>query len=253
MKSLSRLLAAAAALALFASATAAVGAADVDSTIARARKFLGKERDLDAVRTLHFRGRIEVTSAGQQESGSFELMLQSPYRSRTVQVIGDRRTIVGLDDMSGWVRVESVAKPELSRTEILDLPQLRNLRAQTFENLAFYRGTESDGVRIESRGEENIGGRRTASVAFVHPHGIIYLRSFDVTTGQLLDTEVPGGARIREEGEQIVAGIRFPKRLVSATKASDGSAVEVVIVFDDIKVNETFGPDTFAVPLLGER
>jgi hypothetical protein len=250
MKSFCRLLAIAAFLPLLGFAA---GAGSADGTISQARKYLGKDRDLDAVRTLHYRGCIEVASGAQKESGSFEMLLQNPYRNRTVQVLGDRRTIVGLDDMSGWVRVESVAKPELSRTEILDLPQLRNLRAQTFENLAFYRGAEKEGVKIEPRGEGTVAGRRANSVAFVHPHGIVYVRSFDVATGQLLDTEVPGGAHMREEGELTVAGIRFPKRIVSTTKSPDGAEVVVTIVFDDIKVNEAFAPDTFVVPLLGER
>jgi len=231
----------------------AVAAADAGSVVTQARKYLGKDRDLDEVRTLHYRGRVEVAAGGKTESGSFEMLLQKPLQNLTIQVIGDRRTTIGLDDMSGWVRVESVAKPALCRTEVLDLPQLRNLRAQTLENLLFFRGMDKSGVKVEFRGESVVDGRHVSTLAFAHPHGIVYSRSFDSATGQLLVTEVPGGVRMREEGDQLVSGIRFPKRLVSTNKNPDGSEAEVSIYFDEIKVNETFAPDAFAVPLLGNQ
>ena len=249
MKPFRRLLVLAAALSLFA---IPAGAASADDVVAQARRYIGKDRDIDAVRTLHYRGRIEISGANK-ETGTFEMLLEKPNQQKTVQVIGDRRTTVGLDDTVAWNRVESVSKPALSRTGIMDIPQMRLMRASSIENLCFFRGTAKEGIRVEHRGETASDGRATVRLAFVHPDGIVFVRTFESATGRLLHTEGPGGGLIREEGEQTVAGLRFPQRLVSTSKADDGSESTVTIFFDEIKVNETFPADTFSVPLPGVK
>ena len=54
----------------------------VEEVIGKARSFVGAERDLDGVRSLHYRGRIEVRDAAgvlqAESSGSIELILQKP-------------------------------------------------------------------------------------------------------------------------------------------------------------------------------
>lgn len=223
-------------------------AAAADAVIDQARRYVGKDRDLDGVRSLHYRCRLEVSGA-MEASGTLEILLQKPCLQKTIRVIGDRREIVGLDDTEAWMRVESVAKPALSRTDVLPVAQLRLLRANALENLAFYRGLEKFGGSVELRGETTHEGRAATKVAFLHPGGIVFLRTFDKADGRLLVTEGPGGELIREEGEKLVGGIRFPERLVSTGKTQDGAPVVVSIVFEEIVVNAPVAADAFALPM----
>jgi hypothetical protein len=227
-------------------------AASVDDVITQARRYIGKERDLAAVRTLHYRGTITV--AGPiQASGTLEMLLQQPNFQKTIRVLGDKRETVGLDDTEGWVRAESVAKPALGRTDMVPPAQLRLLRASAVENLSFYRGLEKFGGRTEGRGETTFEGKAAVRVAFIHPGEVTFVRTFDKATGRLLVTQGPGGEEIREEGELVVANLRFPQRLISTAKNAEGGEFVVTIVFEEVRVNESFPPDTFAVPMPGAK
>jgi hypothetical protein len=226
----------------------------VDEVIVKARSHVGTERDLDGVRSLHYRGRIEVRDAAgvlqDKSSGTIELILQKPAQQKVVRVVGELRDIVGLDDLTGWRRLDQVADPAKGRTTVVPLAQLRRIQASTFENLAFYRGLERRGGRVELRGESTVDGRPVVRVAFIHPGDIVFLRSFDAETGRLLLTEAEDGERMVESGELVVQGIRFPQRLVTSGKGADGSTLSIAIIFDEITVNETFPADLFAVPML---
>lgn len=240
-------------LALFVPVMALVAhAADLDAVISKARRFVGSERDLGAVRTLSYRGAISV-DGGEQASGTIEMLLAKPCAQLTVRVIGDRKETVGYDGNEGWVRLESVSKPALSKIDIIPLKQLKMLRANVLENLAFYRGLEKQGVKIELRAETTFEGREAVRVAFTHPGDITFIRIFDKEDGRLLLTEGPNGENIREEGETVVAGLRFPKRLVSTSRLPDGGEMTVTIDFSDIQVNESLEPEVFAVPMPGAR
>ncbi len=230
----------------------AVRAGELEDVLARARRCVGQERDLDAVQTLYYRCRIEVGGKAEAK-GTLEIILQKPGRQKTVRVLGDRREIVGLDDTEAWMRVESLSKPKLSRTDILPLAQMRLLRANALENLWFYSGIERFGGRVEFRGTTTFEGRPAVRVAFIHSEEIVFVRTFDQADGRLLVTEGPGGELIREQGEQSVAGLRFPERLLSTGKMPDGSPVEITIIFDEILVNGPVAADSFALPLPGMR
>lgn len=228
-----------------------------EEVIAKARSYVGKERDLDGIRSLHYRGRLEVRdSAGalvDSASGTIEMILQKPAQQKIVSVVGALRDTVGLDDLTGWQRVEQVAQPAQGRTTILPLGQLRRTQASAFENLSFFRGIEKRGGRVEQRGETTVDGHAAVSVAFIHPGDIVFLRSFDQQTGRLLLTEGEGGEQMREEGEVMVSGIRFPKKLSSTRRNAEGQTYSVTLFFDEIKVNEVFPATTFAVPMVVSR
>ncbi|MBK8478993.1 MAG: hypothetical protein IPL39_22720 [Opitutaceae bacterium] len=228
-----------------------------EEVIAKARSYVGKERDLDGIRSLHYRGRLEVRDAAgalvDSASGTIEMFLQRPGQQKIVSVVGPLRDTMGLDEFTGWQRVEQLAQPAQGRTTILPLAQLRRTQASAFENLSFFRGIEKRGGRIELRGETTVDGRAALAVAFIHPGNIVYLRSFDKETGRLLLTEGEGGEQMREEGEVVVAGIRFPRRLTSTRRNAEGHAYSVTLFFDEVRVNEVFPADTFAVPMVVSR
>ena len=189
----------------------------------------------------------------EDASGTFELIVQKPGQQKEVHVIGKVRDTVGLDDLTGWERIERVGEPAKGRTAVVPLAQLRRIQANAFENVAFYRGLERRGGRLELRGETTVDGRPATCIAFIHPGEIVFLRSFDRETGRLLLTEGQDGERIVEEGESVVQGIRFATRIVTSARHADGKALVVTLIFDEIKVNEVFPPETFAVPMVRSR
>lgn len=244
------LLALAALLSLF---VPVVQAASADEVVAQARRYLGKERDLEAIRSIHYKGTIEVCDAAgavlPDASGTIELIVQRPAQQLNVRTSARLRDTVGLDDFSGWQRVEPLDQAGKARTTILRRPELWRLQAVTAENLYFYRGHERRGGRIELRGESTIDGHAAVAVAFIHPHDIVFLRYFDKKTGRLLMTDDPVGGEVHEEGEMVVSGIRFPRRMRSSGKTAEGKGYSVTINFTAITVNETFPAERFAVPM----
>lgn len=227
---------------VLASAPVAAHAAAVDEVITRARAHLGREAALDNVRTLRYVGTIE---AGDEARGTIEILFKKPFQQRITQTIGELREVTALDDMEGWVRIEEVANPENWQMRLLDVPQIRRLRANNWENLNFFRGLERRGGRVEHRGETTLDGKRAVRLAFVHSPEIVFTRYFDVATGKLLLTETEQGGTIREEGEIVVAGIRFPRRVISTIEDRT-----VTITFSEVKVNEDMPDSLFAVPPL---
>jgi hypothetical protein len=161
----------------------------------------------------------------------------------------DKRVeVTALDTYDAWRRVQDPKDPSRWRVDLLSKDQIKMLRANTWENLAFYRGLENKGGQVEDLGSSNVNGADCEKVAFRHEPGIVFLRYFDKSTGRLILTETGSGSTIREEGEIMAGGIRFPKKVITTTKQADGKERSVTVVFDKIGINETFADSLFAVP-----
>ena len=117
----------------------------------------------------------------------------------------------------------------------------------------FFRGLETRGGRIEDQGPVTIDGVACQKVAFVHAENIIFYRYFDLATGRLTLTETEAGGTLREQGELIAAGLRFPKSLVTTAKNPAGKVQTVTITVEKITVNEVFPASFFAVPIRSLR
>ncbi len=231
----------------------AAHAASADEVVAKARRYLGAERDIEAIRSIRYRGKIEVRdSTGAlvaDTSGTLDMIVQKPAQHLNVRTSAKVRDTVGLDDLNGWQQLERLDQPARPRVVIMPMAELRRLQAVTFENLSFFRGLERRGGTVESRGESVLDGVPVDVVAFVHPHDIVFVRYFDKATGRLLLTEDATGAKIREEGEVVVDGVRFSRRMLSTGKLPNGTTYSVTITFEEIKVNETYPAELFAVPM----
>ena len=132
--------------------------------------------------------------------------------------------------------------------QLLPTDQIRRQRAIAWENLAFFRGLEREGGKVLDQGPVTIAGAACRKLAFVHADNIIFYRYFDDGSGRLVLTETESGSAIREQGEIMVSGIRFPKIIVNTLKGADGKELTVTITFDQITVNESFPASTFAIP-----
>lgn len=215
-------------------------AAESDAIIAMARAFLGSESALDSVKSLRFSGTIVE---GTEKRGTIVITLQKPYQQCIERTIGDEREVTALDDFDAWTRSENLNDPDDWRLTLLDREHIRRLQANNNENLNFFKGAGRRGGTVEMRGDEVVDGVNCAKIAFVHGPEIEFVRFFDKTTGRLVMTETERGGQIRERGEQMIGGIRFPTSLESTFK--DRS---VVITFDSIEVNRDYPASLFMVP-----
>ena len=233
---------------------------DVAAVIAKARAYLGPDAALDAVTSVHFTGSLVTTEEGpkgpEPVTAVVEIIFQKPYQQRIVATsekkVGDaveqRVEITALDNYDGWHRVQDAKDPSRWRMDLLSKDQIKRLRANTWENLAFYRGREALGGTVDDLGESSVDGIACQKLAFRHEPGIVFFRYFDKATGRLVLTETEQGGSIREEGEMMAGGIRFPKKVITTTKQTDGTERSVTVNFEKVAVNEKFASTVFAVP-----
>ena len=226
------------------------------ATLAQARAFLGTETALDAVKSVHFTGVLvtaDPADAAKQTRAAVEIVFQKNAQQRITLTYDKAVEQTALDGYDAWQRQQDAADPGKWRQTLLSVDQIKRLRANTYENLAFFRGIERIGGRVEDLGPATIDGIACQKIAFIHSPTIVFTRYFDVATGRLVLTETEAGGSIREQGEMTVDGVRFPKSIVTVTKDPDQKPRTVTITFDTIKVNESFPADFFAVPALSAR
>jgi hypothetical protein len=245
------------ALSLLAWSAGLAAPASVADTLAKARNYLGGDKALDAISSLRYVGRMELRDPSvtppKLESGTIELVFQKPGQQRLTQVVDQTKDIIGLSGDEAWRRREELNNPVKAQVAIMNLRTLRRIQAEAYENLSFYRGAEAHGARVELRGETGFEGREAVQIAFIYPGNVVFVRTFDKKTGALLLTETYDGSKVREEGEIIVEGVRFPRRLISTAKNPSGVEVTHTLVFDQIVVNEKFDPSVFSVQLPGAK
>lgn len=235
-----------------AAAVASSFAAEPD-IIAKARSYLGSDEVLNTVNAVRYEGWLiapDPADPSKETKAAMEIVFQRPDRQRITARSDKMVEVTGLDGYEAWQRVHDPADPTKWRQTLLGPDQIKRLRANTLENLGYFRGLDSRGGRIEDQGNADVEGVACRKLAFIHGPGIVFFRYFEVATGRLVLTETEGGGRIREQGETIVKGIRFPKSIVTTTKNAKGEDTRVTITFDKITVNEPLPATDFAVPAI---
>jgi hypothetical protein len=224
--------------------------------IAKARAFVGSEAALEGVTSVHYQGTLVTTDPAdpsKQTRAAMEIIFQKPEQQRITATSDKTVEITALDGYDGWQRIQDASDPTKWRQTLLGSEQIKRLRANTWENLAFFRGIERIGGHIEDQGTQTIDGTTCQKIAFIHAPSIVFYRYFDVATGRLVFTETETGGTIREQGEMVVQGIRFPRSIITATKNAKGETVTVTINFEKITLNEPIPASVFAVPMLAAR
>ncbi|KXU34775.1 hypothetical protein AXK11_00710 [Cephaloticoccus primus] len=220
--------------------------------IAKARAYLAKDTVLDGVKSLQISGTLDLGAAGAdlKEPVTVEITFQKPYRQRSVIRSERGVEVTVLDGYDAWHHVVPAADKSQWSLAVLQAPQIKNLRANAFENLSFYRGLEAAGGRIEDQGSTTVDGQRCQKVAFIHDRDIVFYRYFNQSTGRLVMTETARGETIRESGTIEVSGIKFPQKLTTTARLPDGSQQTTVINFERIVVNGPIPADAFQTPSL---
>jgi hypothetical protein len=226
---------------------------ETSAILAKARNYLGGDAVLNGVNSVHFFGSIDMVetppAANNPGKSSIEIIFQKPCQHRLVVSSEKSVDITGLDNYFAWRRVEPVGAR--AKNVSMGKEQIKRLRANTWENLSFYRGIESRGGEMLDRGESDVDGVKCRKIVFSYGPGIEFVRYFDLATGRLVLTETMPVGSIREEGEIMVAGVRFPRKLIAtSTAGADGKVRVINITFDRIALNETFPASTFEQPLI---
>lgn len=238
-------------LALF-SGLASLQAADVEGIIAKARAYLGPDAALNGIQSIQYTGKLAVfEGVGKEPKISdipVEIIFQKPFRQRIMASFPNRAETTVLDGYDAWQYIQDAVKPSVWKLDLMLKDATKRLRANTWENLAFYRGLEKQGGQIEDLGDVSVDGVVCRKLAFRHEPGIVFVRYFEKATGHLIVSETEQGSTIREEGEIMVNGIRFPKKVITTSRRADGTQNSIVVTFDKITVNGKIDDQLFAMP-----
>jgi hypothetical protein len=232
-----------------------IARADAAKTIAKARAAVGSESVLNALQSVHYTGTLETTStdaAGIEKpvKVAIEIIFQRPYRQRIIATSAEKIEITALNDYEGWQREQDPGDTALWRMTLLSKDQIKRLRANTWENLAFFRGIDRRGGRVDDLGTVQQDGQACTKLAFIHADDIIFYRYFDQASGRLLLTETENGIRIREEGDLMAGGLRFPRKMITSNRVDGAKDRVISITFDKVTVNETFADSLFEIPAM---
>ena len=221
------------------------------AVVGLARAYLGPQSTLDGIRSIHYVGTLERLDPDRAdklvEHVSLDLTFAKPLRQHLV-IRGPKisRTTV-LDGYDAWDMLKDNADPRKVRVTWLQPGVVKALRADTWENLYYYRVAE--GGAVEDKGPAKVDGTDCERVAFTHDPDAVYERYFDRDTGRLVLT-VRGTETFRESGEIRVDGVRFPKKIVSTQKTASGVDAVTTVAFDSIVLNEPLDSDLFSAPSL---
>jgi hypothetical protein len=231
--------------------SAGMSAAGEPAIIAKARAALAPDAVLNAVKSIHYRGTLSVKNSAEPAKElreQIEIFLEKPARQRIVLTSGETIEVSALDGYDAWRRTIDAKDPAKWQQNQMSAEQIKQLRADVWENLAFFRGIEQQGGRVEEQGTTTIDGVSCVKIAFYHSSAPApYFRFFNANTGKLMLTGTPEN-NIREEGELVAGGIRFPKTIV-ITQLAGGQTLVRRITFDEITINEAFPAKLFSVPL----
>ncbi|MSU66834.1 MAG: hypothetical protein EXS38_12215 [Opitutus sp.] len=243
---------------LAAASLAFVGSAGAGEAaiLAKARAYIGSEAALDGLKTLHYTGTVVTTDPAdptKQTRSAMEMIFQKSDQQRIMATSDKLIEITALDGYDGWQRLQDPADATKWRQSLLGSEQIKRLRAQAWENLAYYRGIDRVGGRIEDQGTASMDGVACQKIAFIHGPGIVFIRYFELATGRLVFTELEGGGTVKEVGELRSGGIRFPKTVIQTSKNAAGQVFTLTLTFEKVVVNEALAPKLFAVPGLSNR
>jgi hypothetical protein len=185
------------------------------AVIAKARAYLGAESALKAVRSIHFVGSLTAANRSdpaKAETAAVEIFFQAPDQQRIQATSSKTVEVSALDGYDAWQRQQNVADPSKWQFKLLGTDQVKRLRASTWETLGFFRGIEEHGGRIEDQGPVVVEGMKCEKIAFIYAPNIIFYRYIELATGHLIYTETEAATVLREQGELMVGGIRFPSQ-----------------------------------------
>ncbi len=217
----------------------------IQSTIELARSYLGDGDKLDSIKSIHYKGSL-LYSTG--DLGSIEMVYQAPMRHKMVAVVNNREEVSVLDGSEGWTSYKRVGDSVFLGMEIFDPVRILIMQASVRDSLGFYQAPKTRNGAISYEGKETINGHECNVLTYDYGDSIGYRRYIDAETGQLRKTLDSKGVEYFEEGEIVVDGIRFPKKLISTFPTAIGSQT-MEFAYSEVVVNKLLPDSDFVMPL----
>ncbi len=217
----------------------------IKETIEKARAYLGDSNKLDSITSIHYKGSLLYSSG---DLGTIEMVYQKPMKQRMVAVIGDRKEVSVLNKSEGWTTFERVVDSVPLSMEIFDPIRILIMQASVREAFGFFKKPNVRNGEITYEGKETVKGRECVVLTYHHGDGIAYRRFFDSETGRVLRTLDSKGVEYVEEGEIMVEGVRFPKKMVSTFSTAIGSQT-MEFAYTTIQLNKDLPESDFIMPL----
>ncbi len=218
-----------------------------DQILAMAREYLGGDVNLRAVQTIQFHGTF-TTQDSEGEKGEIIIYLKKPFKQRldVMRLKEGVTETTAINNIDGWVRRSNNKNDSDWTIRILSMLEFKRMRANTFDNLNFYHGIEKIGGYITNKGKVQKDGKTACLLHFQYDNEMFYDRYFDINTGELLATINDKGIEIKDKGEFIVDGIRFPCEQVSYENGKKKNT----LIFAEIIINHPMDDDLFELPSL---
>ena len=109
---------------------------------------------------------------------------------------------------------------------------------------SFYEPDFKRGEQVTHQGIEQRRGVRCHRLLYSYPDGISTTRFFAVNDDMLISTVTDKGVESVELGEQVVQGIKFPKRV----EYYEGDTMLHTVVIREIEVNKPLPRGIFTIP-----
>lgn len=224
------------------------GDSDATRVIALARRYLGPKSALNAIKSVHYSGNIVVSYPNDPSRGkthmSVDIIAEKPLRGRTVFGLAKGRVTDITDGNDAWETKEYFDDPAKNASRSLPESRLKELRANVSEDLYYYQDSDGAAGVPTYKGVATEDGIECERVDFTHDQTVVYQRYFEKDTGRLVLT-IADGASIRESGEIVVGGIRFPEAITEELKDASGADEWATTMIDQVVLNESFGPEMF--------
>ena len=217
----------------------------IEETIELARSYLGDSNQLDSITSIHYKGSLLYSSG---DLGTIEMVYQKPMKQRMVAVIGDRKEISVLNNSEGWTTFERVIDSVPLSMEIFDPIRILIMQASVREAFGFFKKPNVRKGEIIYEGKEMVKGHECIVLTYHHGDGIAFQRYIDGETGQVRRTLDSKGVEYFEEGEIVVEGIRFPKKMVSTFSTAIGSQT-MEFAYTSVEINKNLPESDFIMPL----
>lgn len=224
---------------------------EVSAVLRLARARLGTEESLQKVQTLRYQGVFE--NYAEKTQGTFIIYLKAKYKQRTeFRVDGILRT-TATDGLEGWSRVTKLADASVpleaekkldERVIPLSAQELKRLQYNAYDNLNFFSDLTAIRGEVVLVGTAVQDGFPCYRVKFQFDDEIAVERFFDKEDGNLVATKTLNNVIIRETGNQMIAGIRFPRRVDAY---QDGFLLNRM-TYTEIAVNEDIPDFIFSFP-----
>lgn len=228
--------------------------------IAKARSYLGTEASLNAVSSVRITGKLhlvdKIPSAEDKTRLTehpvdlpVEIVFQKPFQQRITITRPGVIITDALDGYDAWQKRTDPKNPSQWHLTLLDPRGIKSLRANTWENLNFYRGLEKQGGSVQVDGDQSVDGIDCVKLSFIHGSNLVFQRFLEKATGRLIKTVTENGTEIREEGVMTIQGIRYPRKVINKSPEGEITTID----FEQVVLNERIPAEEFAVPALQAR